>query len=495
MGARAGKAVLVGVKLHFFASKETGCIPGQSLPRAQLIRNGTNEISLSSSKVVLVYPYLLGSTRSEFRFPPLGIGYIASALRENRISVEIIDCTFLHDIDEAFKRVLEATPNVVGIYSMYSMKKNALNLGKRLHQHCDLLVAGGPQPSSSPEDFLDIFDVVVIGEGEQTMTELVSGVPIKKVKGLAFKEEGGEFSRLRGEVRLTQPRSLIEDLDSITYPARDLFDNENYIKYYSWRRKPATSIMSTRGCVYNCDFCSQPIYGETFRERSTENILGEIEEALGLGYERVVFQDDCFTLSKDRVLRFCKQVTDKGLKFDWECLSRGDSLDEETARAMKIAGCSRVFFGLESGNNKILELMNKQTNKDQAVKAIETAKSVGIDTGAFFIIGYPGETDETLLETVNFAGNLNLDYLSFNFPYPIPGTRLYEKLENSLTKQEGAPGRNKLVFKSHISGKKLRFAEFKGMTQHRIRKGLGAFSKIPYGIFKESTDAILRMIS
>lgn len=446
---------------------------------------------MSSSKVVLIYPYFLGSTRSEFRFPPLGIGYVASALRENKISVEIIDCTFLLDIDEAVKRVLEATPDVVGIYSMYTMKENSLTLGKRLHQHCDLLVAGGPQPSSSPEDFLDVFDIVVIGEGEQTMTELVSGAPIQSVKGLAFKEEGGKFSRLRGEVRLTQPRGLIEDLDSIPYPARDLYDNENYIKYYSWRGKPATSIMSTRGCVFNCDFCSQPIYGETFRERSTESILGEIEEALGLGYERVVFQDDCFTLRKDTVLRFCKQVIDRGLKFDWECLSRVDSLDEETARAMKMAGCGRVFFGLESGSDKILGIMNKHTNKDQAVKAIETAKSAGIDTGAFFIIGYPGETDETLLETVNFAGALNLDYLSFNFPYPIPGTGLYEKLKDGLSEKEG----NKLVFKSHISENKLRFAEFKAMTQHWIRKALGPFSEIPYWIFKESTDAILRMIS
>ena len=446
--------------------------------------------------VVLVYPYFIGSKRSEFRFPPLGLGYLASQLREHGITVEIVDCTFLGGLDEAVQHVKDMSPSIIGIYSMFTMKDNALILGERLKDHCELLVAGGPQPSSDPEAFLDLFDVVIIGEGEETVLEIVEGKKsLREVRGVAFMEKYNESSRLPENMVITEPRGLIPDLDSIPFPARDIFDNQSYIAYYrEMGLRPTTSIMSSRGCVFKCDFCSQPIYGNTFRERSPSNIVDEIAEILELGYEKVVFQDDCFTLTKERVVDFCLEVIQKGTSFEWECLSRVDSLDEDTALLMKRAGCSRVFFGLESGSDKILRIMNKQTDKKRAVEAINSAKKVGIKAGAFFIIGYPGETNATLIETINFAGSLGLDYLSFNFPYPIPGTGLFEKLKDDLIGAESQTDRNQLLFKSHISERKLRFAEYKGMTQHRISKALGPFSGILQWPFQMATDAILRMM-
>jgi anaerobic magnesium-protoporphyrin IX monomethyl ester cyclase len=375
------------------------------------------------------------------------------------------------------------------------MKKKALSLGKMLHGCCDLLVAGGPQPSSTPESFLEVFDVVVIGEGEEAMLDLVERKDPFEVRGISFKEKDGQLSRSTGTIVKTEPRGLIEELDGIPFPARNLFNNRGYIDYYrDMGLKPATSIMSSRGCVFKCDFCSQPIFGNTFRERSPGNIVEEVEQILDHGYEKVVFQDDCFTLTMDRVKKFCDIVIEKGLDFTWECLSRADTLDFETARLMKKAGCDRVFFGLESGSDKILKEMNKQTDKGEAREAVNSAKRAGIKAGAFFILGYPGETDDTLLETVNFAGALNLDYLSFNFPYPIPGTGLHERVKHIQISEENHTERDVLVFKSELSERKLRFAKNKGIIQHRIRKSLGLFAGIIYWPFQVSTDIMLRLL-
>jgi anaerobic magnesium-protoporphyrin IX monomethyl ester cyclase len=446
-------------------------------------------------KTVLVYPYFQGSRRSEFRFPPLGLGYIAAHLKKHRIEVEIVDCTFMEGVNEAVNRVVEMNPSIIGIYSMYTMREKALSLGRMLHEYCDLLVAGGPQPSSSPESFLDVFDVVVIGEGEEAMLELVKRKDMFEVRGIAFKEKDGQLSRLTGTLVKTETRELTKDLDSIPFPARSLFDNSGYIDYYrGMGMKPVTSIMSSRGCVFKCDFCSQPIFGNTFRERSPGNIVAEVEQILDHGYEKVVFQDDCFTLTMDRVKKFCNIVIEKGFNFTWECLSRVDTLDLKTARLMKKAGCDRIFFGIESGSDKILKEMNKQIDKKQAKEAVNSAKRAGIKAGAFFIIGYPGETDDTLLETVNFAGVLNLDYLSFNFPYPIPGTGLHKRVKYTQISEENHTERDLLVFKSEFSERKLRFAKNKGMTQHRIRKSLGPLAGIIYWPFRVATDIMLRLL-
>jgi anaerobic magnesium-protoporphyrin IX monomethyl ester cyclase len=448
-------------------------------------------------KVVLVYPYFLGNRKSEFRFPALGLGYLASQLRLNGIEVEIVDCTFLDGIEEGVKRVKEKNPTLIGIYSMYTMRDNALSLGKKLREHCDLLVAGGPLPTTEPELFLDVFDVVVKGEGEHTLLELAKGEkPHYNIQGLAFKEKDGRLSRLSSDLIETEPRELIQDLDTIQFPARDLFDNQSYLDYYrNLKLKPATSILSARGCVFECDFCSQPLFGNSFRERSPANIVDEIEQVLELGYEKVVFQDDCFTLTKDRVINLCKLIIQRNISFEWDCLSRVDSLDLETISFMKEAGCKRVFFGLESGSDKILKIMNKKTDKTMAVTTVNSIKTAGIEVGAFFIIGYPGETNETLLETINFSSSLNLDYLSFNFPIPIPGTGLYEKVKDELIETKNYEHNNMLVFKTNISERKLKFAEFKALTQHKINKALGRFSFIILLPYRVITDILLRLMN
>ncbi len=460
---------------------------------------------MSMAEVVLVYPYFDPPwNNSVFRHPPLGLGYLASYLRENNVSVDLVDCTFLNERD-ALERVRGLRPSVIGVYSMFTMREESMRMARRLREECDLMVVGGPLPSVEPEPFLEAFDVVAVGEGEQTMLEIArngDGGDLRDVNGIRYRESGGRLVRASdqggAEVVCTQPREFIPNLDSIPYPARDLFENEAYMGYYRRRRwKPSTSIMSSRGCPFSCDFCSRPVFGGTFRERSPGNVAGEVEEALSLGYDRVFFQDDCFTLNKGRVHSFCDEVEKRGLEFDWECLSRVDTIDEDAATRMREAGCRRIFFGLESGSEEILKIMNKRTTPEQGRRAVEAATSAGIKTGAFFIIGYPGETDETMLETLRFASSLPLDYLSFSFPYPIPGTGLYERVKGRLNEGRPEPRQrglihHELIYASDFSERKLRFAVTKAMAQFYVRRYMGAASAPLFKPLERITDGLLR---
>ncbi len=451
-------------------------------------------------KVTLVYPFFEPvKDNSIFRFPPLGLGYVAAALRSHCVDVELVDCTFL-TMQQSIDKIRLSKPQIVGIYSMFSMKKTSMEIARRVRSSCELLVAGGPLPTLDPTDFLDVFDVVCVGEGEETIADLVDayekGLPLSTVKGIAYKEQG--------MVRHAQPRGFAQDLDILAFPTRDLFDNDAYKRYYLRRFGYSTTpLISSRGCPFSCDFCSRPVFGTSFRSRSPENIVAEVEEIAKLGYDRVWFADDCFTLKPEHVQSVCDLLVQRRVEIGWECLSRADTLNVEVARSMKQAGCVRVFFGIESGNDGVLGLMNKRITTQQARRAVYTAKEAGLQVGAFFIVGYPGETDSTVLDTVRFASGLPLDYLSFTMPYPIPGTALHERVKDNgsaLVEDWEEPKnwgliRHKLLYGSSFSETKLKFAIGKAQLQFRGRKliGDGIYNAV-CAPFEGLTDAAFKMM-
>ena len=376
------------------------------------------------------------------------------------------------------EKVKQSKPDIIGVYSMFSMKKTSLELARRLSGSCSLMVAGGPLPTLDPTDFLEVFDVAAVGEGEETIVELAEcferGLLFSTVKGIAYKKDG--------QVEFTSPRGFVEDLDSLAFPARELFDDEAYMEYYRKRfGYTTTPLISSRGCPFSCDFCSRPVFGATFRSRSARNIVAEVEEIAGLGYDRVWFADDCFTLNVEHVKRVCDLLVQHQVNVEWECLSRVDTLDVDEAKAMKRAGCVRVFFGIESGSDTVLEIMNKRITTMQARRAVFAAKAAGLQVGAFFIVGYPGESDKTVLDTVRFASGLPLDYLSFTLPYPIPGTVLHERVKDNggfVVEDWEEPKnwgliRHKLLYGSSFSEWKLKFAIGKAQLQFRGRRFLG----------------------
>ena len=352
------------------------------------------------TSVLLIYPYFKPRfDRSVFRFPPLGISYIASSLKSAGHDVHILDCTFLKRKD-AQQKALAIKASIIGIYCMASMTRDCNWFANQLRDRCRLLVAGGPMPTCDPVPFLDHFDVVVRGEGEQTMAELVlaweRGSGMESILGITFKRKAGSLSENDAMTCTTSPRPFMTNLDSIPFPARDMLPNSQYINYGKRRYGfSITTVMSTRGCPFQCEFCSNVIFGGSYRERSPENVVDEIEEVIKMGYERISFADDVFTMNKTRVIQICEEILRRKLRFQWECLGRVDTVDYGLAIAMKQAGCERIFFGIESGNEAILKLMKKMITTDQARFAVEEARRAGLQVGAFFILFYPGDTDET----------------------------------------------------------------------------------------------------
>ncbi|GBC68672.1 2-hydroxyethylphosphonate methyltransferase [archaeon HR01] len=436
--------------------------------------------------VALVFPYFDDGRSKSFKFPPLGIGYISSFLKRHGYSVKIIDCTF-RKMDEVVREA--ATSRVVGIYSMLSMVDTAKEIARRVREHCDLLVAGGPMPSAYPTKFLDIFDVVVQGEGEYTMLELMEAVDdkgsIEGVKGLylgrRLLERIEGVSSANGGLYYTGQRPLVKNLDLLGTPDRDSYDNDLYKQYY---RKnfgyTMTSMVASRGCPFSCSFCWRPDYGRIYRVRSPENIVDEMEEIrYKYKYERIWFADELFIANKKHVIRLCEEIISRRLEVLWECLARADLIDSEIARYMRRAGCHKIIFGLEAGDDRTLNLMNKRLTVQQSRRAVKTVVENGIKAGGFFILGYPGETNETMLKTIKLASSLPLDYFSMTIPYPLPGTRLYEQVRDRMISDEwekpSSGYDHRLLFKHDFSLEKLKYGMWKAVTQSRLRKKLGPF--------------------
>jgi anaerobic magnesium-protoporphyrin IX monomethyl ester cyclase len=448
------------------------------------------------TSVLLIYPFFRRRLdRSRFRFPPLGVAYVAAALQAAGHDVRVLDCTFLSR-DEAARLALAARADVVGISCMATMEDDTRWFAEHLRGRCGLLVAGGPLPTCDPDAFLEHFDVVVRGEGEQTMRELLAaheaGADMGAVPGVACR-------RAAGAAPCAPPRPFARDLDAIRFPARKLLPNARYIEFGRKRYGYSiTTVMSTRGCPFACEFCSNVVFGQSHRERSAGSVVDEIEECLALGYERISFADDVFTLNARRVLEICAEIRRRRLRFAWECLGRVDAFDLATARAMKDAGCFRIFFGIESGDDAILKLMNKQITTAQARSAVEAAHSVGLEVGAFFILCYPGETDDSVLETLRFATSLPLDYAGLTMPYPLPGTALHERVGDRVTRrwrpQEALLVNHTLTYEGDFSALKMRFALLKGRAQFEMKRRLGSSAPAALRLFEGPTDRLFRLL-
>lgn len=456
------------------------------------------------TRVLLIYPYFKPkNSRSIFRFPPLGICYVAACLKQAGHEVRVLDCTFMIR-RAALEEAARVDAEVVGIYSMITMEEESFLFARHLRTRSKLLVAGGPLPSCDPEAFLGDFDVVVIGEGERTMVELLrafaTGDSLAEISGIAYRCDRHLECEARDHhqrVAVTPPRPLVANLDELPFPAREFLPNEQYIDY--GRAKfghSKTTVFTTRGCPFRCEFCSNAVFGISYRERSAGNVVDEVERVLALGYDYIHFADDVFTFNRQRLVAICNEITDRGLSFAWECLGRVDSMSLELALVMKGAGCRRIFFGIESGNDAVLRQMNKRITVAQARTAVTLAREAGLNVGGFFIVCYPGETTETVLDTLRFASSLPLDYLSFTMPYPLPHTPLYERVKNRINKPWRPPESGFLehvcIFDADFSETKMKFAIIKGQIAFLLKKKLGKSAPVLTRPFEATTDFLFK---
>jgi anaerobic magnesium-protoporphyrin IX monomethyl ester cyclase len=401
--------------------------------------------------------------------------------------VRHIDHTFL-ERSQVLAQIEELNPALVGIYCMITMQDEAFGLAAALRGRVPLTIVGGPYPSGEPEAFLDAFDLVAVGEGEETIVEVMGHLDDRR-----FEEVAGLVFRRQGEVVRTPPRSRSKDMSSLPLPHRDDLPNREYIDY--WRRhwKDATTpLMSTRGCPFRCDFCHKPVFGDLFRARPAESVIAEMREIVALGYDHVWMSDDLFTLNYQRTMDLCREIEAARLPLTWECLSRVTHVDYELFSAMRRAGCKRIFFGIESGDEGVLKEMRKGITPEQSRQAVEACVKAGIKAAGFFMVGYLGETEDSLLRTIAFSSSLPLDYVSYTIAYPLPGTRFHARVAER--RQEGEwhyIRHNRLLFNSDFSERKLRFAIRKGAIQHRLRKlHMGGVAHA----FELATDPVLRAL-
>jgi radical SAM superfamily enzyme YgiQ (UPF0313 family) len=361
---------------------------------------------------------------------PLGLGYLAAVLKRKGFEVSIVDACFDGlTMDETLARVKEYKPDLVGIGSLTHVLKSSIELARKIKLFDPQIkvVFGGPHATYDWDNLLklDFIDYIVIGEGEETFSELCSRLkeraPVDQVQGIAYRATSGERKK-------TQFRPLIEDLDKLPFPERELVDFRKYIKSYGVLEK-SVDVMSSRGCTNRCVFCSSSHLFGRWRTRSPENIICELKELISKYPEirSINFMDDDFTADKGRVLKLCGLLVAEGLnKYNWVCLARVDQLDEEMVRAMRSAGCRRVHLGIESGSPEILKNINKRISLDQARTAVRLLTKAGIEAYSFFMVGHPGETQESIRLTKKFAKELKSANTGFFVTQVFPGTRLEE---------------------------------------------------------------------
>jgi anaerobic magnesium-protoporphyrin IX monomethyl ester cyclase len=410
--------------------------------------------------------------------PPLGIGYLASALDQKNISWEICDCTF-YGIEHAIKTINTNKPRIVGIYSMATLGYNAKYIAKKINEQVEYLIAGGPLPSVVPETFLSEFDFCVLGEADFSFTNLVECL----LKGEDFSNVSGVVYQNGNEIKRTIDIEYVQNLDLIPHPNRSGFENNKYIKYWNKNFGYAPgSLIATRGCPYSCDFCSRPISGKKFRKRSPEDIIEEIKEIHKLGYRHLWFADDAFTADLDFVFELCAKISNLDFNISWDCLSRVDKINNELVTAMKKSGLAKVYLGIESGSNETLNLMKKGTTIDDSKNAIQLFKNCNVDVGGFFMIGYPDESIESIWDTIEFSVREDLDYISYTVPYPLPGSPLYDRFKTYIDPSiEWSKEReNKVFIEGEIPEKVLHQWIKKAYNAHDIAKKKGIDQALRY---------------
>jgi anaerobic magnesium-protoporphyrin IX monomethyl ester cyclase len=241
-------------------------------------------------------------------------------------------------------------------------------------------------------------------------------------------------------------------INQLPIPDRTDFDHDSYQKF--WLEKDGitqASIMTTYGCPHNCDFCAKPVFGKNFRKRSIDNIIEEIHDIKSFGYDGLWISDDSFTLDLNHVRAFCERMIQDDLRMKWTCLSRTEPIPLEEVKLMQRSGCSKVFFGLESGSNEVLKLMNKHSTIEAAEKMLDLFTRCGIETAGFFMVGYPGETYETIEATFDWALRLPLNEISFTIPFPLPGTKLFEKVCGIKDNEDWSyENENRMIYQSEF---------------------------------------------
>lgn len=352
---------------------------------------------------------------------PVGLSYIAAVLEKAGIEVQVQD--FLvqdYSKDKLTEKISDFSPEIIGINSVtmnFPIASRIIKDCKEIDENI-LAVIGGPHVSFTAEDTLinsPWFDAIVIGEGEQTMLSLATGTKkFEEIDGLAYKNNG--------TVKKTAPRKWNENLDELPVPARHLFPTSLYFP-----RNPKSGMITGRGCPFDCIFCvGHQMVGRKKRYRNTKLVVDEMEQILELGFKGINIVDDLFTLNKKHIYSICDEIKSRHLKFKWTCFSRVDTVDKELLSVISDAGCDCICFGVETADPNMLKTINKKITLKEVRNAVDMTQKAGIEAMVSFILGLPGETEDTVINTIEFMHELKAS-CALHALAPFPGTAIWYK--------------------------------------------------------------------
>ncbi len=379
-----------------------------------------------SMHITLVNPPYPSGAHQHPPFIPLGLSYLAAVLEKNGYTVDVIDGqAFKLTPKEVKNELKKRQPNIVGVTSTTLTYKSALEIvkvAKEALPNC-LTLYGGCHATFWDEEALNEcpqLDVIVRGEGENTLLELVKKVDA----GKSFHQILGTTCRDGDKIVKNPDRAYIENLDDLPIPARHLFPIEQFRKY----GKIIFPLTTSRGCVYWCDFCTAVrMFGRRYRMRSPKSVVDELEFLYKkYGEDQYTFYDDAFTVDQARVEEICDEIIRRKLPIKWDCETRVDMFTKRLLHKMRKAGCIALWLGVESGSQKIIDEMRKGITIEQTERAFRWAREAGLMTVASVILGFPGETKESAWETIKLVQRINPDDIGIYVATPYPGTPMYD---------------------------------------------------------------------
>ena len=367
-------------------------------------------------------------------FPPLGLASIAAYMRDKNHSVKIIDCNINRFSVESFKALFEKDfvkkfpeIKVIGLTAVTCNVKKAYRIAeicRELYPNATI-VFGGVHATFVTDEVINnkFVDIVVFGEGEITLEEIVAGKDLSKIEGIVFKKNTNNGCK----VIRNPPRKRINDLDALPMPAYDLLP---ILKYKpakgTYKRLPAMSMMTSRGCPGRCTFCSKTL-GNQMVFKSAEKIFDEIRYLIkNYKIKQILFYDDTFTVHKNNVIKLCDMLIKNKVKISWTCFARVDFVDLEMLKKMKKAGCHQIMYGVENVDETVLKNINKKINVNQVINATKWTKKAGIECRLAFMVGNPGDNEKIIRKNIRFVNKLNPDLLIINITTPFPGTTMFK---------------------------------------------------------------------
>ena len=445
--------------------------------------------------ILFTHAYYLSDDPKEQKimkpYPPLGLLYVSAYLKSKNIDNAVFDTTFSSQATQ-LDYILEKQPKIICIYTNLMTKIEVIKLLKILkteRYNFPKIVLGGPDVTYNVENYLKAgADFLIIGEGEETTFELYNAIMfggnLHQVNGIAFIENN--------KIIQTTTRTKFKELDELPLPNREAINMHNYLN--TWKNnhgKSSMTVSTQRGCPYTCKWCSTAVYGQSYRRRPANQVAEEMK-MLKEQYnpDALWFVDDVFTVSHKWLLAFKEEVLKQDAVIPFECITRAERLNDEILQLLKDVGCFRIWIGAESGSQTIIDAMDRRVDVNQVKKVIQDTNAMGIETGTFIMLGYPGETEKDITETIQYLKDANPTLYTITIAYPIKGTSLYNDIEHKITTQpdwETSTDRE-IDFKRTYSRKYYQYAVSKVVNEVEFHRTI---SKTSIKAMKLKTKSIL----